>query len=478
MNPARASRAEAPVASGFGVKRRRSFAFHRNATFVALLAGYMGYYLCRQNFSLAYAPMKAALGMDKVTFGAIASFGTFVYAIGKIATGPLADEKGGRGVFFIGLLGSAVASLLFGLGGLWGGSLFFFALWGINRFFQSMGWGSLVNILAQWFSAREYGTAMGMMAVSYQFGGAVASLFAGALLALGSGWRGLFIIPAATLAVVGLAIWPLVLGSPAAAGYSLPADADEGLAPPTEQGGTPEPPSAASASSGAEGHGYLARLFRVLRNPMFLIMCGLSFILTIIRECFSLWMPAYFSDLGATASVAAFKSAIFPLLGCTGTLVAGWYSDKRLQGNRGPVIAVMLLGLLLTLIGLTFSDQLAQFTQQHLGPAFGRGTVGVTLVGLCGFFLFGPYSMVGGGVIALDFGGRATAATAAGLLDSAGYLAATMAGFGVAQLVTSRGWSFTFLSMAALTAVGLVLCLFVWSRSRTATDPAASPKAS
>lgn len=220
MNPVPASgqavRAAAPAA-GSGGKPRRSFAFHRNATFIALLAGYMGYYLCRQNFSLAYAPMKAALGMSKVTFGAIASVGTFVYAIGKIVTGPLADEKGGRGVFFLGLLGSAVASLLFGLGGLWGGSLFFFALWGMNRFFQSMGWGSLVSILAQWFSSREYGTAMGMMAVSYQFGGAVASLFAGALLALGSGWRGLFIIPAATMAVIGVVIRPLVIGSPSAA---------------------------------------------------------------------------------------------------------------------------------------------------------------------------------------------------------------------------------------------------------------------
>lgn len=464
MNPVRVSVQGAEAAASppgdSGMRRRRSFAFHRNATFIALLAGYMGYYLCRQNFSLAYAPMKAALGMDKVTFGSIASFGTFVYALGKIATGPLADEKGGRGVFFIGLLGSALASLLFGFGGLWGGSLFFFALWGINRFFQSMGWGSLVNILAQWFSAREYGTAMGMMAVSYQFGGAVASLFAGALLALGAGWRGLFVIPAATLGVVGVVIWPLVLGSPAAAGYALPADA--------ERDSDPGPQSAASATSGsAEERGYLARFARVLENPMFLIMCGLSFILTFIRECFSLWMPAYFSDMGAPASVAAFKSAIFPLLGCTGTLVAGWYSDRRLRGNRGPVIAVMLLGLMLTLVGLTFSEQLAQFTQLHLGPAFGRGTVGVALVGLCGFFLFGPYSMVGGGVVALDFGGRATAATAAGLLDSAGYLAATMAGFGVAQLVTSRGWSFTFLSMAGLTAIALVLCLFVWSRRRT-----------
>jgi OPA family glycerol-3-phosphate transporter-like MFS transporter len=449
------------VAVPLAHRPKRPFLFYRNATFVALLAGYMGYYLCRQNFSVAYAPMHRELGIDLVTFGSISSLGTFVYALGKFGSGPLADKRGGRAVFFIGLLGSAFASLLFGLAGMWGGAVCLFALWGANRCFQSLGWGSLVNILAQWFSKREYGTAMGVMSISYQFGAVVASLFAGALLSLGSGWRGLFVIPALTLVVVGLVIRPFVLGSPAEAGYPLLASEP-----------SPDAAPAADAEPGTEEEaGYLARFSRVLANPMFLLMCGLSFILTFLRECFSLWMPAYFSQMGAAANVAAFQSAVFPLLGCAGTLLSGWYSDRILGGNRVPIITAMLGGLLVTLLGLTFSEQVAQFTQAHLGPAFGRGMVATTLVGFCGFFLFGPYSMVGGGVVALDFGGRATAATAAGLLDSAGYLAATLSGFGVARLVTASGWTFTFGAMAGLVAAAIVLCLPAFRSS----PPAASP---
>ena len=37
-----------------------------------------------------------------------------------------------------------------------------------------------------------------------------------------------------------------------------------------------------------------------------------------------------------------------------------------------------------------------------------------------GFFILAPYSMVGGGVLALDAGGQKAAAPAAGILDSVG----------------------------------------------------------
>src|SRR5688572_11546774 len=94
----------------------RSFVFWRNATFASLLVGYAGYYLCRQNLSAAYQPMHDKLGIDKETFGNIATFGTLMYAAGKLTTGSLADAHG-RLVFFVGLLGAVIASFLFGLGG-------------------------------------------------------------------------------------------------------------------------------------------------------------------------------------------------------------------------------------------------------------------------------------------------------------------------------------------------------------------------
>ncbi len=392
------------------------------------MLGYMGFYLCRQNFAEAYAPMKTALGMDKATFGAIASFGTLVYAIGKLLSGALADARGGRTVFLIGLVVSAAASCLFGsVSGIW----LFFVVWGLNRLAQSMGWGSLVNVIAQWYTPRERGTAMGVMSISYQFGGALASVFAGTLLAMGMGWRGLFIIPGITLGALGLLLSMFIVGSPKHVGYDLPEDD-------------------AMPDGGVDAEdeiSYLQRYRLVFQNRGFLAMCALSFILTFIRECFTLWMPAYFSDMGASASIAAFKSAIFPILGCLGTVLAGWYSDRFLSGRRTTVLGVFLVGLVLSLTGLVFAP--------------GGSTLSLVLVGATGFFLFGPYSMVGGGVIALDFGGRKTAGTAAGILDSAGYLAATFSGFGIAKLAATSGWSATFTLLAAFAAAAVLLCVFM-----------------
>lgn len=417
---------------------KTSFAFHRNATFIALLVGYAGYYLCRQNFSVAYAPMKEALGIDAMVFGSISSFGTLMYALGKVTTGALSDTRGGRSIFFLGLAGSVVASLLFSLGT---GVAFFFVAWGVNRLFQSMGWGGLVNVMARWFPPRTYGTAMGLMSINYQFGGVIASVFAGLLLSMGMGWRALFVVPALTLAAIGLATRLFLVNSPSDVGYDLPHDPGfegKGLGVGTD-----------------ERLSYLARFRVILADRMFWVMCALSFVLTLLRECFNLWMPAYFSDMGASASAAAFKSSVFPLLGCAGTLFAGWFSDRFLEGRRGPVMGALLLFLTASLLALGHLEVVSAWT------GLDRGTAAVALVGITGFFLLGPYSLVGG-VVALDFGGRRTSGTAAGLLDGVGYLGATAAGYGVAALVVARGWSYAYSVMAALAVVGVGLCVFLW----------------
>ncbi|MBI3544941.1 MAG: MFS transporter, partial [Deltaproteobacteria bacterium] len=307
----------------------RSFDFHRTTTFVGLLIGYAGYYLCRQNFAAAYPAMKDLVHMDKATFGQISSFGTLMYAFGKVTTGAAADTIGGRIVFFIGLVGSVLLSLLFGMGS---GIGFFFVVWGAQRFFQSMGWGGLVNVMSRWFSSRQYGTAMGVMSINYQFGGVLATVFAGYLLSLGFGWRALFFIPALVLAAIGVVGWFLIKGCPTDVGHELRHDDAAG-------------PAAGSVHASDANLSYLARFKLVLSDPAFLVMCALSFIITLLRECFNTWMPAYFSDMGASASMAAFKSAVFPLMGCVGTLFAGWFSDKYLQGRRGPMMASLMVVL-------------------------------------------------------------------------------------------------------------------------------------
>jgi sugar phosphate permease len=457
-----------------GARTSQGFAAHQRVVFGTLLVGYMGYYLCRQNLSVAFTPLSHALGIDKAALGLISTVGTLLYAAGKLTTGAIADARGGRLVFLVGLWGSVFASVLFGLGS---GAAFFALAWGLNRLFQSMGWVGLVKVLARWFPRANYGTAMGLMTVSYQLGGAVATVFAGALLGFGLGWRALFFVPAAVLAVVGLAAHRLLHDSPEDVGHALPHEPDpEEAVPavlPARAGGAPgsssAPASGAATTDAAEDpRGYLAQFRAVLSQPAFLVMCGLSLVLTLEREIFGLWMPAYFADMGAAASTAAFKSAVFPLLGCTGTLAAGYISDRFLGGRRVPVIIVSLVALSLALLGLGQLTQLAAFAQAHLGAALNRDVLAVALVGVAGFFLLAPYSMVGGGVIALDFGGRKTAATAAGLLDGTGYLAASLAGAPVAELVVHRGWPLAYSLMAALTMLGALACaaLLRWAPER------------
>lgn len=421
---------------------KRSFAYSRNATFLGLLVGYAGYYLCRQNFAVAYPAMKDLVHMDKAMFGQITSFGTLMYAFGKFTTGALADTRGGRFVFFLGLVGVVVTSLVFSLGSTLS---YFFVMWGLVRLFQSMGWGGLVNIMSRWFSARQYGLAMGVMSINYQFGGVLATVFAGYLLAMGLRWEALFAIPALVLAAIGLICWFLIVGSPHDVGHAMPRSVEV----------TGQSLSSMGLVTDDEKLSYASRFKIVLSDRAFLVMCAISFILTLLRECFNTWMPTYFAEMGAPAATAAFKSSVFPLLGCVGTLFAGWFSDKYLQGRRGPMMAALMVVLVALLLGL---GQL-----EFLAHTFGleKTNLAMGLVAAAGFFLLGPYSLVGG-VVALDFGGRKTAGTAAGLLDSVGYLGATLSGWGVAEIVLKWGWARAYTAMAVLTLFAIALCGLLW----------------
>ncbi|MEW6056386.1 MAG: MFS transporter [Bdellovibrionota bacterium] len=415
------------------------------AVFLALLVGYSAYYLCRQNLGVAYIPMKDSMGLGTIEFGWIASAGTLAYAVGKVLTGGLADSRlGGKKVFFIGLFGSAALSALFSNGT---AITFFIICWSINRFFQSMGWGGLVNVMSRWFPKKSYGTAMGFMAISYQFGGVIAALFAAFLLSKGVGWQGLFIVPAATLAVIGLLIYPFIQDNPS-----------KNL---SDQPSLPVKNPKDTAVAVHDGLTYLGRFRFLLKKKQFLVMLSLSFMLTLLRECFNVWVPAYFSQMGLSASSSAFKSAVFPLLGCVGTLFAGWFSDRFLSGRRAPVMFGLMVGLLVSLLGLAFVSELSEKASMLFGQWFTLSNTAMLLIGGVGFFLLGPYSLVGG-VVALDFGGQKTAGTAAGLLDGVGYLAATLSGIGVATLVVRSGWSQVFFLMAAFTVVAMCISLTVW----------------
>lgn len=378
-----------------------------NLTFVVLFAGYLCYYLCRQNWGPAYVPMHNELGFGPEVFGWISSVGTFVYAFAKVATGSLPDRFGGRRTFLAGLLMSALCSFALAMSSSVGWILFF---WSLNLFFQAMGWGSILNIVSARLSQNR-ATTLSWLAMSYQLGGVLVVALSGTLLAAGFSWRALFWMPGLVSAFV-------FAGVVAFFSWEKKNTSKVVHAPPTA-----------------------APLRAIVLTRAFFLVATLHFSSMLIKEFFIIWGPAFFVEKGASASAAAFRFTVFPFAGCVGTLLSGWACDKFFHGKSRPLIMASFVGMLICFLGFSVSSD----------PTFLT-----ILFMLGGFFIFIPISLVSG-VVSLELGGHKRAATLAGVLDGIGYFGAVFSGVGPGQLFALFGWRPIFILLAGL----CLFCFFV-----------------
>ena len=406
----------------------------RALTVVLIVTGYAGYYLCRSDLAVAMPLLIAEMGKRgivpddaRIRLGTIASLGVLAYAIGKFPGGWLADFLGGRRNFLVGMAGSILFTILFGLAG--GIPLFTFA-WMGNRLTQSMGWAGMVKITSRWFSYSSYGTVMGIVSLSFLFGDAASREFMSWLIGAGLGWRGVFYAAAATLSLLLLVNLVLLKETP-------------------EQLGCSEPPANPTNLFQFEGEKHTPESLRSLlgtfaRSRVFWLVCLLSCGITVLRETFNLWTPTYFTQaVGLTVADAAHKSALFPLFGGISVLVAGFLSDRLGKGGRAAIISCGMLLAALVLFVLAFAG---------FG---GSKVVPVVLVTLVAFVMTGPYSYLAG-AISLDFGGKQGSATASGFIDGVGYLGGVLAGDSFARVSVTWGWKGGFASLAVVALLSSV----------------------
>ena len=403
----------------------QSFRRQRLLLTALLFVGYAGYYLGRVTVPVALPLIGDAFGYSNTQTGLILSVYFAVYAASKLVNGLLGDRVGGKAMFFIGVIGSALMNAAFGFGQ---ELLFFVVIWGVNAYFQTMGWLAILPIMARWYPSRESGRVMGFMSISYQLGDFAARASA-AVLIVALGWSGLFWAHAALLALLGLALYRLIRPDPPAAPKA-----------PVPRQAPPDP------ASGSGERGRWRR--RMLASPAFWVMCTSYLFLSIIRYVFWGWSVDYLVQAGAGIGAAAATSAVFPLLGSAGSITAGWVSD-RLGARRGPVLAIMCA--VLTLSIYLFSRV----------PASESLWLAVAL-GLVGFTLYGPYSLMSGAMV-MDFGGKEASASAAGIVDGIGAAGAIFTGVGMGYLIDSYGWSGAFGIVVAMAAVSAVLSLLLWN---------------
>jgi OPA family glycerol-3-phosphate transporter-like MFS transporter len=373
---------------------------------VALAAGYVGIYLCRKNLAVAIPLLQPVLHVGRGELGRVASIGTLTYAAGKLLLGPLADRIGGRRAFLL----SMVAVALFGaLGGLVPGLMLLTVVYALNRFFGAGGWPAMMKLVPTWFEKERTAFVAAALSLSYVLGGIAATLFARQMVPYG--WRTVLAAPSLVLLVILLICALIVKAGP------LTTTRSEKQA---------------------------SRALELLQRPQFLLVCVLSFTLTLLRESFNVWSVDFLMSVQGKASIAAaaLQSTTFDLAGAASILSMGVIYDRVPAGLRRWLIAGILAALTLLLLVLP-------------GAAKASPAAGAWLIGAVGLLVYGPYSLLAG-VLAVESGGPELAASASGVIDAVGYGAGVLSGEVLGRIVDAGGYRLGFQCLAALAAVSSV----------------------
>jgi sugar phosphate permease len=437
---------------------RRFTAWHAGTAFLLAL-GYSGYYFCRSDLSVVLPDLIRDLARHGMTpnaaqirLGFMASVGTVAYAFGKFFSGALADTSGGRRSFLGGMAGSILFTIVFAMSG---GFPLFTLAWIGNRLFQSQGWAGLVRVSSRWFSYSTYGSVMAVVSLSFLFGDAGCRWMMSRLMANGVGWRGVFFFASGALAVLMIVNLLLLREAPEERGLPAPEVNPRNVYAGKESG--------EEETAGDDERVNIGAILRPLLTSFpFWMVCVLAFGTTMLRETFNLWTPTYFVQfVRLSSSVAASRSALFPLCGGLSVLLGGFLSDKLGPNGRNVLVVIGMTGCTVCLV-------LMGRIPEHAGE-----WAPTILVALVGFMLLGPYSYLAG-AMSLDFGGRRGSATAAGIIDGFGYLAGWLSGDTVARIEVAFGWSRAFLCLAgvSLCTALVAIVLAVYQRNRLLQEAA------
>jgi sugar phosphate permease len=396
-----------------------------------LFVAYVGVYLCRKNLSVAVPMLQQEWGLTKESVGLIASVSTLAYAAGKFLFGPITDWLGGRKS----LLASMALVALCGALGAMAPSLGMLVLfYSLSRFFGAASWGAMIKMVPEWFGRTQIAFACGLLSLSFVFGGALATAFAGLVAKLtGDSWQAVLAWPSVVLAVLLVGCAAFLPKKPRAV-VDAAGNAQAAPSPPA-----PRPP-----------------LLSLFRERRFIVLLALSFTLTLLREIFNFWAVDFIrTEAGSPLSnaVAALVSTPFDLCGAVGIVLMGWVFGRLDLARRQQLLVAILMTLSLVLLGLPFV-----FDQGLWMLALGIGAIG--------FLVYGPYSLLAG-VLAVEVRGKESAATVAGLVDGTGYIAGFLSGILFGHLLTAGGYRLGFGFMAGLTAVSAVLCMFMYPRAQT-----------
>jgi MFS transporter, OPA family, glycerol-3-phosphate transporter len=402
---------------------------------LATMFCYLFFYTGRQTFGFAIPGIQAEFGVSKTALGWASAALLWCYAFGQAINGNLGDKFGGRRVMSAGAILSFIMNWATSLStGIVSLSLF----WGINGYCQAMGWAPGSRLLSNWWGRHERGTVYGL----YTFAAGLASVlsFATSLVVVGVfhlDWRWIFRIPVALLLVGGIAFYLIAREKPEDMGFASPHDdaADD----------------TAIADTATESESSFDRYKAVLSNWR-LLVAGLAIgFQNAARYGLLVWVPVHFlgadwTKAGAGVIDPRWISIALPVGMALGAATNGWVSDKIFNSRRYAAIVLYMVLAAITALYMYTIPTSAVYQ-------------GMTVLFLCGFFVYGPQSSFW--ALCPDLVGHKRAGTATGVMNFCAYLFAGLGEPIIGHFMDGHETSIVFLVVSICAAASAGVAMFI-----------------
>ncbi|QLB18089.1 glycerol-3-phosphate transporter [Mannheimia granulomatis] len=406
--------------------------------FAGVFIGYAAYYLIRKNFSLAMPYLIDEYGFTKADLGTVGVALSLAYGFSKFIMGNVSDRSNPKYFITIGLLGSAIVSLVFGLvPGVLSSIPIMIVLAALNGWFQGMGYPPGAKTMTNWFSTSERGVWWSWWNVPHNLGGGLIGPLAILGLSLFGVWQSLFYLPALIAIVLAFVMFYLMRDTPES----------QGLPPIDEYKGEKimeKVESAHTLSSKDIFYKY------ILNNKFLWAIAMANVFVYFIRYGIIDWAPTYLKEVKHfSVDKQSWAYFLYEYAGIFGMLASGYLSDKVFKGHRAPPMLLFLVGVLIAIV------------VYWKNPAGNPLIDNICLVAI-GFLIYGPVMMIG--LQAADLVPRVATGTATGLTGLFGYLlGSASAGYVMGKLVDMFGWDggFYALILSCFLAFGFIaLTLF------------------
>lgn len=339
--------------------------------FAGVFIGYAAYYLIRKNFSLAIPYLIDEYGFSKADLGTVAVALSLAYGFSKFIMGNVSDRSNPKYFITIGLLGSAIISLIFGLvPGVLSSIPLMILLAALNGWFQGMGYPPGAKTMTNWFSRSERGAWWSWWNVSHNLGGGLIGPLAILGLSIFGVWQSLFYLPALIAIVLAFVVLYLMRDTPES----------QGLPPVDEWKGEKVLEKVESAHTLSSKDIF----YKYIINNKFLWAIAIANVFVyFIRYGIIDWAPTYLKEVKHfTVDKQSWAYFLYEYAGIFGMLASGYLSDKVFKGHRAPPMLLFLVGVLIAIV------------VYWKNPAGNPLVDNICLVAI-GFLIYGPVMMIG-----------------------------------------------------------------------------------